>query len=141
MIYIYTKSFFLNLIIVLTLKDLSMFSDLVDIRQALQVYFQHPVIDLPQVVAEQEDHDSIAPPIEMEDCSQLSPRNVSADTQVDNYFICKICLKIVSQPRECTKCETAFCKGCLDQWNRNAPFLKCPLRCDQPKFKPIHRFA
>lgn len=119
-----------------------MFSDLIEIRNELELYFRNTTTTHLQQGEQIPDHK--APPIEYEDkeCyGELSPRNVSGESKVDNYFICKICLKIVKEPRECSKCETAFCKGCLDQWNRNTNMVKCPLRCEKPKFKTLHRFA
>ncbi|TNV76238.1 hypothetical protein FGO68_gene962 [Halteria grandinella] len=67
----------------------------------------------------------------------LSPR-LSSRNELDNYFICKICLKVVREPVECDSCQTCFCKGCISQWGKQS---SCPLRCTEVSFKPIHRFA
>ena len=32
------------------------------------------------------------------------------------YFVCKVCLEVVSDPQMCRKCEELICKDCLDQW-------------------------
>ena len=28
----------------------------------------------------------------------------------DNYFMCTICMKVLDNPYECSKCQTAYCK-------------------------------
>lgn len=37
----------------------------------------------------------------------------------DNYFTCCICLKILLEPKECNKCQSAFCKECINEWKTN----------------------
>ena len=35
---------------------------------------------------------------------------------VDSEFICTICLNVLFDPIECNKCESCFCKVCIDNW-------------------------
>lgn len=60
--------------------------------------------------------------------TKLSPRQIinrdsfAGESKIDNcgeiynYFQCNICLKVLVDPVECTKCQTAFCKECIAQW-------------------------
>lgn len=71
----------------------------------------------------------------------LSPRRAYPKSEsLDNFFICKVCLKVVSQPKECNKCQTLFCGLCIDLYVKSIPVplghrkvakanLTCPLRC------------
>ena len=31
-----------------------------------------------------------------------------------NYFTCNLCLKVLKEPKECNKCQTAFCAECIE---------------------------
>ncbi len=41
---------------------------------------------------------------------------------------CKICLQISLNPVTCIKCESVFCKECIDYWMKKSN--KCPFRCE-----------
>jgi len=41
---------------------------------------------------------------------------------------CKICLQISLNPVTCIKCESVFCKECIENWMKKSN--KCPFRCD-----------
>ena len=65
-------------------------------------------------------------------------------TDFNAFFVCQICLKVILEPRECQKCQTAFCKKCIDTWIAQCPLenaTRCPIRCVGTSFLPIHRFA
>lgn len=50
-----------------------------------------------------------------EDRLGLSPRQTYPKPEaLDNYFICKVCLKVLTEPKECSTCQTAFCSDCID---------------------------
>ena len=63
------------------------------------------VIEDPTVLQKDDDHVLLSP-------RQAYPRPES----LDNFFICKICLKVLNDPKECSQCQTAFCTECLNQW-------------------------
>jgi rubrerythrin len=50
---------------------------------------------------------------------KLSPRNMLIKTltgsmnENDEYFICKVCSKVVLEPKECNKCGLIYCGDCL----------------------------
>lgn len=79
----------------------------------------------------------------------LSPRNAigpegKRNGELNQFFVCQICLKVILDPKECIKCQTAFCAGCIDKWVGQSPLennSSCPLRCTDTRFQPIHRFA
>eukprot|EP00347_Sterkiella_histriomuscorum_P017376 403349621 len=72
---------------------------------------------------------------------------------LDNFFICKVCLNVIQDAKECGKCQTAFCGKCIQNWiqskmrgnhqNRASKQqgYPCPLRCEDTEFRDIHRFA
>ncbi|CDW87335.1 traf-type zinc finger family protein [Stylonychia lemnae] len=76
----------------------------------------------------------------------LSPAQSYPPDSIDNFFICKVCLQVIQDPKECSKCQTAFCGKCIDDWvkslqrQRNKG-INCPIRCEDVEFKEIHRFA
>ena len=39
-----------------------------------------------------------------------------------NYYICKICMAIVSEPMMCGECETSYCTDCIVKWNERDRF-------------------
>jgi hypothetical protein len=47
--------------------------------------------------------------------NNLSPRQATNET-FKSFFICQICFKVLSQPKECKECQTAFCGPCVDSW-------------------------
>jgi hypothetical protein len=62
---------------------------------------------------------------ELEECANdfdddtlvLSPRQAYPKPDaLENFFICKVCLKVINEPKECSTCQTAFCASCIDQW-------------------------
>lgn len=60
----------------------------------------------------------------------------------DNYFMCKICFKVLLNPIECSKCQTAFCKGCIGKWQRERQGNnKCPFKCQDPQYADLHRYV
>lgn len=83
-----------------------------------------------------------------EGANKLSPRTIvnkhelldqeDADhcEETANYFSCGICLKVLSEPVECTQCQTAFCKECIDQWFNNS--RKCPVQCNNAKYESLN---
>lgn len=50
--------------------------------------------------------------------------------EIDEFFICEICRKVVRKPRECNSCQNLFCKSCIDLKNT------CPSGCFD--FKPVN---
>lgn len=67
-------------------------------------------------------------------------KKVQSDKQdEDNYFVCKICLSVLLDPQECSKCGNAFCQSCIEQATKTE--RRCPLRCKKPEYSQLHRFA
>lgn len=52
-------------------------------------------------------------------------------------FDCGICYLVCKDPKECTKCGTMFCGGCIDDWI--AKKNECPIGCTEARanIKPI----
>ena len=49
--------------------------------------------------------------------------------QVRKELICPICIGILRNPKECSKCETAFCELCLLKCLESNS--SCPLKCSE----------
>ena len=58
----------------------------------------------------------------------------------DNYTTCTICYKVLLEPIECTQCETAYCKGCIDLWKKESR-NRCPLKCEKAQYRELHRYV
>ena len=50
-----------------------------------------------------------------------------------------ICTKIVLDPKECSKCQTLFCKTCIEKWQKEKRY--CPLQCPDAEYVKIHKFV
>ena len=46
---------------------------------------------------------------------------------------CLICSDLLTEPRQCVKCENNFCKKCIEKWMERSN--SCPMRCSNPSFK------
>jgi hypothetical protein len=58
-----------------------------------------------------------------------------------DYFICRICKLVVSEPVECRLCEQLFCNSCLTDYLNNSQESCCPLGCPEPTFERVgHAF-
>ena len=57
----------------------------------------------------------------------------------DNYFTCVICFKVLSDPKECSQCQTAFCSDCIEKWTRER--RSCPIKCQEARYCDLHRFV
>ena len=53
-----------------------------------------------------------------------------------NYFTCKICFKIVNDPKMCKECETPYCDKCIKDWYKNSRYeAQCPAaKCRDAKY-------
>ncbi|TNV79948.1 hypothetical protein FGO68_gene8913 [Halteria grandinella] len=74
----------------------------------------------------------------------LSPRLVHpSQDALDQHFECKICYNVLplTGSMECSKCQIAYCGGCLkDYWKHKGNLKTCPLNCKDPQFRELHRF-
>lgn len=52
-------------------------------------------------------------------------------------LLCLICSEVLEDPVECSKCQTNFCKACIDDWSSRKS--ECPNRCELVLQAP-HRF-
>ncbi|CDW80789.1 UNKNOWN [Stylonychia lemnae] len=59
----------------------------------------------------------------------------SQDMEMDNYFVCPICLGVVIDPQVCQHCDKAYCKSCLVE------NMQCANRCGSNQYRKIGRFA
>ena len=50
---------------------------------------------------------------------------------------CTICTGLVIDPKQCDKCENAFCRICVESWLKKNP--SCPFKCQSPIFKEAGR--
>jgi hypothetical protein len=57
--------------------------------------------------------------------------------EVISDLICIICSEVLEDPVECSKCQTNFCRACIDDWS--ARKAECPNRCALVLQAP-HRF-
>ena len=48
---------------------------------------------------------------------------------IKSMINCLICLNIIENPVQCTKCQHYFCSGCINSVNK-----KCPLRCENNEY-------
>lgn len=47
--------------------------------------------------------------------------------EIESFIECSICLKIISEPMQCSSCQHIFCKNCIDGWKKS--HQECPFRC------------
>ncbi len=62
-------------------------------------------------------------------------RIVTKDIKDD--LLCKICMEVLDDPVECSECNTAYCKACIDMWRTHNP--TCPNRCSNAKLQKPHK--
>lgn len=55
--------------------------------------------------------------------------------EVDDFFKCPFCKKVVNKPQECIYCQNLMCKGCV-----NRVFL-CPFGCESLQVNQPSKFA
>ena len=48
-------------------------------------------------------------------------------TTIEDNLICLICQGVLYQPLECRSCQRAFCRACIQEWQRRTS--RCPLKC------------
>jgi hypothetical protein len=48
---------------------------------------------------------------------ELDPK--SGTQEIDKTWECMICLMIVAEPQECSKCGKLICSACINQWLTN----------------------
>ena len=51
----------------------------------------------------------------------------------ESSVLCFICKNILIKPLMCMKCQSSFCKKCIDKWNEKND--KCPNGCDSPNYQ------
>ena len=56
---------------------------------------------------------------------------------VKDDIYCSICLGLLNDPKLCQKCETPFCKECINKWKEKNEL--CPNRCSSIILVDIHR--
>ncbi|TNV73127.1 hypothetical protein FGO68_gene11884 [Halteria grandinella] len=78
----------------------------------------------------------------------ISPDEIRAPQLVESQLpmvTCIICLMVLSEPLECSKCQSQFCSDCITdfkgslkkQWKGE----ECPLRCKPLKTQKSHKFV
>ena len=55
--------------------------------------------------------------------------------EIDDYFKCLVCLKIVNRPLECIYCQNLMCKSCITNC------IKCPYGCEFLSVNNPSKFA
>ena len=68
--------------------------------------------------------------------SQYTPSEVST---VIEHFICKICKFVVYQPKECPKCEQAYCFDCVNLQIAHDKVWRCGKCKAQDQVVDMHR--
>jgi hypothetical protein len=63
--------------------------------------------------------------------------NASGNEDFLELVRCKICLLISLHPVTCKKCESVFCKQCIENWKKQKN--TCPLRCTPLEIKEENR--
>ena len=76
---------------------------------------------------------------EKEKYKKLQRKLKESQEEENNFFMCLICFKVLLDPQECTKCDTAFCNDCITQWKKTTSD-RCPLNCSNPEYKKLNRF-
>ena len=51
--------------------------------------------------------------VSAKDVNETLCKAVEPNGEVPEDFRCNICLQLVADPQECTKCNQLFCKGCI----------------------------
>jgi len=64
---------------------------------------------------------------------------INEDKEENEYFICKICLGIVNNPKICENCENIFCGKCIEYLMKNSN--NCPCCRHYCNLTKISRFA
>ena len=60
-----------------------------------------------------------------------------------NFFVCPVCVNVVIDPKECSGCQSLFCKKCIEPWLERGN-NHCPKKCkgnEEVEFKEVHRFV
>lgn len=50
-----------------------------------------------------------------------------------NSVTCPLCFSILINPIMCMKCQSVYCKKCIDNWSKD--HQKCPKQCTDPYFQ------
>ena len=58
-------------------------------------------------------------------------------SKINDDLKCLICLDVLEDPHECTRCQTSFCLLCIQDWSSNRK--TCPNNCDLV-LERSHRF-
>jgi len=60
------------------------------------------------------------------------------DNILEEIFSCNICLQIIFDPVQCSRCQNMFCKNCIAFWKKTNEI--CPFHCSMPlSFQPINK--
>lgn len=70
----------------------------------------------------------------------LDPSDAVDSKQINEDFICIICMSVVSNPVHCSKCQALICQPCVRSWLSKAVKKTCPRGCgDIFREQPINR--
>ncbi|OMJ92123.1 hypothetical protein SteCoe_5111 [Stentor coeruleus] len=73
-----------------------------------------------------------------EDFNSLNSEGFPLDRflgEIDDFFKCPFCKKIVSKPQECIYCQNLMCKNCVSN------VFKCPYGCENLQVNQPSKFA
>ena len=62
-----------------------------------------------------------------------------SEDKLNKELICLICTNILNNPRECSECQTNFCKYCIETWNKTNK--TCPNRCKKLTLRKTHKMV
>ena len=57
---------------------------------------------------------------------ELSKERITSPSQVDDEYLCPICIHLLWKPVECQNCQRLFCKSCIEKCLKEKPDT-CPL--------------
>lgn len=63
-------------------------------------------------------------------------QNIDFFHKFDNNLICSICLGFLIDPLECSKCQSNYCKNCLNGWSG-----RCPKKCGFRNYVKVHKMT
>lgn len=64
---------------------------------------------------------------------------VEEGKEINRFLFCAICMLVLNDPVQCSQCQSAFCKDCIDKW-RFSNSNRCPHKWEgKLKLEKVHK--
>jgi len=68
---------------------------------------------------------------------KIIKRDRIVTTDIKDILLCKICMEVLEDPVECSECNSAYCRNCMEIWHAKNP--SCPNRCQPFHLQKPHK--